>query len=86
MDDFKDFWLGLTVADRQRFATACDTTPGYIRLILASNGRRKFGESLAMKIERETGRRFTVEQLRPDVPWEVVRGRPRADQQDAKAA
>lgn len=62
----------LPPAERDAFASRCGTSVGYLRKAV-SVGQR-IGESLAIAIERESGRAVTVEQLRPDVDWAYIRG------------
>lgn len=69
---FNEFWLPLSRAEREAFATAVGSTPGY--LMLVSSGHARPGESLAINIERESERKVCVEETRPDVDWAVVRG------------
>ncbi|HEY1181073.1 MAG TPA: YdaS family helix-turn-helix protein [Rhodocyclaceae bacterium] len=37
-------------------------------------GRKRVSEKQALRIERESCGRVRVEELRPDVPWDVIRG------------
>lgn len=73
--NFRDYWLAIPPGDaRTAFATRCRSTVGYFNLI--ASGHKKAGESLALNIERESGGAVTVETLRPDVDWGVIRGKP----------
>lgn len=69
---------------RESFAQRCGTTVGYLRKAV-SVGQR-IGESLAIAIERESGRAVTVEQLRPDVDWAYIRGTNSEQKQPAALA
>lgn len=60
------------------FATRCHTTIGYLRLV--AYGARRCGESLAINIDRESGRAVKLEVLRPDVDWDHVRAQGRAEE------
>lgn len=71
MDELIKFLNAMDPDEREAFATRCRTTVGYLRK--ARSKGQLLGEALCMRIERESGRRLRVEQLRPDVPWEVVR-------------
>jgi DNA-binding transcriptional regulator YdaS (Cro superfamily) len=42
-------------------------------------GARPLPLDSAIAIERETGGAVTVEELRPDVDWKVIRGKPAVD-------
>lgn len=61
----------LQPAERDAFASRCGTSVGYLRK--AASAGQRIGESLAIAIERESGRAVTVEQLRPDVDWAYIR-------------
>lgn len=70
--DFKDFWTPLPGNTREAFAISCETTPG--QLTQVAYKARRAGEKLAIAIERESGRKVTCEELRPDVDWAYLRG------------
>jgi DNA-binding transcriptional regulator YdaS (Cro superfamily) len=70
--DLKTYLETMSLAQRVAFAARCGTTAGHLRNI--SYGYKPCGESLAINIERESGREVTCEQLRPDVDWAVIRG------------
>lgn len=72
--NFREFWYGIPKPDRAVFAERCNSTEGYLNLLASGHG--KAGESLAMRIERESAGQVLVETTRPDAPWSVVRGRP----------
>ena len=59
---------------RMAFAQRCGTSLKYLRMVAYK--AKTVGESLAVNIERETGGAVTVETLRPDVDWGVIRGKP----------
>lgn len=61
---------------RHALAVACESSLGHLQNI--AYGYKPCGESLAIAIERETAGAVTVEELRPDVDWAVIRGRPAA--------
>jgi DNA-binding transcriptional regulator YdaS (Cro superfamily) len=61
--------------DRRRiFAARCDTSLGHMTNV--AYGYKPCAESLAIAIERESAGAVTVEELRPDVDWAVIRGKP----------
>ena len=68
--DLKSFFLSLSKQDRAQFAARCGTTVGQLRNVAYG---RTCGESLAINIERESGREVTCEELRPDVDWGYLR-------------
>lgn len=43
-------------------------------------GARPLPLDRAIAIERETGGAVTVEELRPDIDWQVIRGKPAKEQ------
>lgn len=69
--DLKAYLETLSVADREKFAERCGSTAGHLRNV--SYGYRPCGESLAIAIERESGRHVRCEELRPDVDWQFLR-------------
>lgn len=70
--ELKDYLASLTSEDaKQSFADRCGTTPGQLRQV--AYGARRAGESLAINIERESGKAVTCEELRPDVDWAYLR-------------
>lgn len=60
------------------FAARCGTSIGHLTNV--AYGYRSCAESLAIAIERETGGAVTVEELRPDIDWQVIRGKPAKEQ------
>lgn len=71
----QDFLDQLPDADaRKSFAVRCGTSIEYLRLIISESPRRRFRESLAIAIERESAGAVTCEELRPDVDWAYLRG------------
>lgn len=67
----KDFLQSMSLRHRDRFAERCGTTGGHLRNI--SYGYKQAAAELAICIERESHGAVTVEELRPDVDWEVIR-------------
>jgi DNA-binding transcriptional regulator YdaS (Cro superfamily) len=61
----------MSLRQRDRFAERCGTTGGHLRNV--SYGYKQAAESLAINIERESNGAVTVEELRPDVDWSVIR-------------
>lgn len=68
-----DFLKTLRPSERGAFAARCGTSRGHLTNV--AYGYKPCGESLAIQLERETAGAVTVEELRPDVPWHVIRGR-----------
>lgn len=72
MSTFHEYWYSLKPgAEREDFASRCESTVGYLNLV--ASGHAKAGESLAIRIERESNSAVRVEVLRPDVDWHVIR-------------
>lgn len=69
--DFKTYFMALTVADRAKFAERCGTSRQHLTNI--AYGLKPVSEKLAINIERESSSKVSVETLRPDVDWAVVR-------------
>jgi DNA-binding transcriptional regulator YdaS (Cro superfamily) len=69
--DLKSFLETLTMVERDEFATRCGSTAAHIKNV--SYGYRSCAESLAINIERESGRKVRCESLRPDVDWQFLR-------------
>ena len=69
-----DYLKTMTLKQRAGFATMCGTSPGHLNNV--SYGYKTPGAEIAIAIERESAGAVTVEELRPDVPWDVIRGRP----------
>jgi DNA-binding transcriptional regulator YdaS (Cro superfamily) len=44
---------------------------------LVASGRKRAGETLAILLEDAMGEQGLLEDLRPDVPWHLVKPRPR---------
>jgi len=66
-----DYINSITETERERLATKCGTSLGYLRQV--AYGNRRCRESLAINIERESNRMVVCEELRPDVDWFFLR-------------
>lgn len=71
MDAFHIYLKGLTKEQRAELAEKCGTSVAYLWQIAYE--QRRCREALAIEIEKATGRKVTVEDLRPDVDWAYVR-------------
>ena len=71
-----DYLKSLPRDDRSDFAERCGTTLGHLQN--AAYGYKPFGAELAIRIEAETKGKVRAEELRPDVPWHVIRGKKKA--------
>ncbi len=67
----KAYLRSIPVAAREAFAARCGTSHAHLRNIAYG---KTCGEALAIAIDRESGGRVTVEELRPDVDWAYLRG------------
>lgn len=71
--NFHQYWLGLSPGDeRKEFAERAKSTVGYLNLV--ASGNKNPGETVCMNIEAASEGSVTCEELRPDVPWHVLRG------------
>ena len=66
--------LSMPHTDQAEYATKCGTTIGYLRKGLSTN--QKFSSDLALRLEKESDKKVTVEELRPDLneQWAYMRG------------
>jgi hypothetical protein len=71
MDTLLDYLKSLPRERREPFAAGCRTTFAYLRQI--AYGNRVCRESMAIHIERESGRVVRCEDLRPDIDWAFLR-------------
>ena len=71
--DFHSYYYSIPKDDREAFAGKVGTSVGYLSLL--ASGHRQIGETLALKIEKESDGKCTVEEMRPDVPWDVIRNK-----------
>ncbi len=69
--DLKSFLQSMPVTEREAFAVRCGTTFRHLQNVAYG---KTCGESLAINVERESARRVTCEELRPDVDWAAIRG------------
>lgn len=69
--DLKTYLETLSMKEREEFAERCESTAGHLKNV--SYGYRSCAESLAIAIERESGRKVRCEILRPDVDWQFLR-------------
>lgn len=69
--DLKAYLETLSMIERDDFAKRCGSTAGHLRNV--SYGYRTCAESLAISIERESGRKVRCESLRSDVDWQFLR-------------
>lgn len=72
MEKLLKFLNRLSKPERLVFCTACDTSERYLRKAVSIN--QQLGESLCIRIERESKRQVLCESLRPDVDWAFLRG------------
>lgn len=70
---FHSYYYSLTPEAREELAGRLETSVGYLNLV--ASGHRRMGETLALNIEKESAGKSTVEENRPDVPWDVIRNK-----------
>lgn len=73
----RDF-LGVERGAQAMLARQLGITQPYLSQIIT--GVRQPSSDIAIAIERETGGAVTVEELRPDIDWQVIRGKPAKEQ------
>ena len=69
---FREWYYSFKPSERDALARRLQASRGYLDMI--AGGFRKPGESLCLRLEAESAGKLTVEGLRPDVPWHVIRG------------
>lgn len=69
--ELKTFLQTIPLTERDTFARRCGTSFRHLQNVAYG---KTCGESLAINIERESGREVTCEELRPDVDWAAIRG------------
>lgn len=75
MEELKAYLSSLPdVSAREQFAANCGTTLAYLRKMMSVWPELKFGEGLAINIERNSEGAVRCESLRPDVDWAYLRG------------
>lgn len=67
----KEYLNSLTVKEAESLAARCNTSFAYLKQI--AYGHRRCREALAIRLEKESGKKITCEQLRPDVDWAYLR-------------
>lgn len=71
--EFRKYFYGLPVDEREAFATSCETTVGHLRNVAYG---KTCGEKLAIAIERTSKGTVRCEEMRPDVDWAYLRNSP----------
>lgn len=71
MDTLKTYLNTLPVKEQIDLALRCGTTLSYLRKAISI--KQRLGESLVIKIERETNGAVRCESLRDDVDWGYLR-------------
>lgn len=70
----KKYLKTLSQAEQEDFAERCDTSVAYLKKIAGGFGGAKAGESMAIKIERESGGKVRCETSCPGTDWKYIRG------------
>lgn len=71
METLRDYINGLDTAGQREFAESAGTTIGFLRKAISV--KQKLGEGICIRIEAASHGAVRVEDLRPDVPWDVIR-------------
>lgn len=71
MDIFHAYFKDLSKPERESFARTVGTSVAYLWQIIY--GQRRCSESMAIEIEKASGRAVRVEDIRPDVDWAYIR-------------
>lgn len=66
-----EYLNAIPLTERDDFATRCGTSFGYLRQV--GYGNRACTETLAINLERESGRTLVCEQLCPTADWAYIR-------------
>lgn len=69
-----DYLHTMTPEKREGFAMLCGVSMGHLNNV--AYGYKTVGAEIAIAIERESAGAVTVEEMRPDMDWAVVRARP----------
>ena len=64
----------LSTDEQANFAKRAETSIGFLRKAISV--KQKLGEGICIRIEAATNGKVRAEDLRPDVPWHVIRGKP----------
>lgn len=72
--NLKAYLRTLSVEEKTLFAEKCGASLTHIKFV--AYGAKNASCELAMAIERESGGDVTAEDIRPDAPWHVIRGKP----------
>ena len=72
MEKLLEYLNSMPVDEQREFCQRCETSIGYLRKAISLG--QKIGESLCIRIERESQRKVVCEDLRPDVDWAYLRG------------
>lgn len=67
MEKLKEFLKSLTKEEKKVFERSINTSINYLRKAASTNS--KINIELCLKIEKESNRIVTCEDLRPDVDW-----------------
>lgn len=76
MESLREYLNSLDRPAQESYAARCGTTLGYLRKALST--KERIAESTSIALERESGGRVLVDDLRPDVDWAYLRGTAKA--------
>lgn len=72
METLRIYLNSLTSDEQAVFARKAETSIGFLRKAISV--KQKLGEGICIRIEAATEGKVRAEDLRPDVPWHVIRG------------
>jgi DNA-binding transcriptional regulator YdaS (Cro superfamily) len=73
METLRDYINSLSTDEQSDFASRANTTIGFLRKAISV--KQKLGEGICIRIEAASNGEVKAEDLRPDVPWHVIRGK-----------
>lgn len=76
METLRIYLNSLTSEEQALFARKAETSIGFLRKAISV--KQKLGEGICIRIEAATDGKVRAEDLRPDVPWHVIRGTTKA--------
>lgn len=69
----KEFMRTLSAKEKQDFAARCQASLSHLKFV--SYAAKQASCELAIRIEAATFGAVSAEEVRPDIPWHVIRGK-----------
>lgn len=76
MESLREYLNSLERPEQEAYAARCGTSLGYLRKALST--KERIAESTSIALERESGGKVLVDDIRPDVDWAYLRGTAKA--------